>query len=195
MPTTVTVPAPTSRKTCAERTKRPFTILFVTLSSVLGLTVSVLYWNYTENIQRISTKKYGVILDHWGKGGMSRSEKAMIDDSILMERHPSNDLLKPTKAPIDDQWSKREKERFPDGFFRSVVVSDELMSCDSSAKEKECDPSSDNKLLLLGQTCQEMERGQKSGDVVESKERSYFLHQCKIHQDPEGDTIMIYTTH
>ena len=50
------------------RYHKPISISFLTVGAIMLMTLSVLYWNYYENIHRKMTKKHGVVLDHWGKG-------------------------------------------------------------------------------------------------------------------------------
>ena len=58
--------------------------MFVSLVAVvvtLMVTVSVLFWNYSETRTRRLTKKQSVILDHWGK------------QSPLLDQEDLKDLL------------------------------------------------------------------------------------------------------
>ena len=49
--------------------------------ATLVVTMSVLFWNYSETRQRRLTKKQSIILDHWGK------------KSPLLEKEDLEDLL------------------------------------------------------------------------------------------------------
>jgi hypothetical protein len=138
----ITLPAPadSGHKSCLQKAKRPFTILFVTLSAVLALTFSVLYWNYYETMNRRTTKTHGVILDHWGKGKLSKNEREMIEKSVSENRKPN---LVPTDwahsyfeqsnhwVKEDDEKEKGKKvslskqEDYPEGFFRSDLPQEE----------------------------------------------------------------------
>ena len=53
----------------------------VAVVTTLMVTVSVLFWNYSETRQRRLTKKQSVILDHWGK------------ESPLLDQQDLRDLL------------------------------------------------------------------------------------------------------
>ena len=55
-------------------------------SNVQVMTLSVLYWNYYETAVRRSTKKQGIILDHWGKGSSSSSSNVYPDSEYLKDK-------------------------------------------------------------------------------------------------------------
>ena len=47
--------------------KCPILVSMLAILATLIVTMSVLFWNYSETRQRRLTKKQSVILDHWGK--------------------------------------------------------------------------------------------------------------------------------
>ena len=47
--------------------KCPMLVSFIAVLATLLVTMSVLFWNYSETKQRRMTKKQSIILDHWGK--------------------------------------------------------------------------------------------------------------------------------
>ena len=45
----------------------PLLVSVLAVAATLLVTMSVLFWNYSETRQRRMTKKQSIILDHWGK--------------------------------------------------------------------------------------------------------------------------------
>ena len=59
----------------------PLIVSFAAVCATLLVTMSVLFWNYSETRQRRLTKKQSIILDHWGKTSPLLEKKDL--DSLL----------------------------------------------------------------------------------------------------------------
>lgn len=69
------------------RYRKAATVGLVSVGLLMIMTLSVLYWNYSENVHRKSTKKDGPsILDHWGKGAPSEAEMAPLDYDLELRK-------------------------------------------------------------------------------------------------------------
>ena len=64
------------------RYHKPISISFLTVGAIMLMTLSVLYWNYHENIHRRMTKKHGLVLDHWGKGAPTELETRLLAGEV-----------------------------------------------------------------------------------------------------------------
>jgi len=78
------------------------------VSATIVVTSSVLFWNYSETVQRRMTKKQSLILDHWGKSGPLVVDPAMLealgnvaDEDQILRRDmgfPADALPKPLQS-------------------------------------------------------------------------------------------------
>ena len=71
------------------------------------MTLSVLYWNYYETVVRRSTKKQGIILDHWGKG--SSSSNVYPDSEYLKDKMREGGVKSDDHVTVEEEFGTEYK--------------------------------------------------------------------------------------